>query len=379
MIKPLLMAGSLCIGTCIPNVQAYFTFDDNGATFKAKDYQINFGTLLAYDIFHAEADKTPIKDGSGWHDQRVFIKGSIGHGWTFKYNYDFYSESHKDAWIQYKPFALTAGQFKSPVGMENQQSARWWLFNEASMTSMLLPQRSLGIKWQPVINDQWLFAVSLQQANINDQDNMADAPLRTSTRIVYSPIHAKDAVAHLGASIQWIDYKDNHRSIRVATPPEVKFKGIPKFVDSGALKAESSQVGGLESGFSKGPLAITSEYIHHHIRTTEFKSYGFKSAYLQTSYFLDNTTYRTYNMANGTFDKPSKTNLTWELALRASRTEMDSGDIRGGIETNYSAGLNFYLNKNLKFALNYVDCHIDHGPGGDEHPSLVILRTQVAF
>ena len=378
MTTPLKAGSCLLLSLCLP-LQAAFKADEKGLTFSGKNYNINVGALVVYDIVHAWADKTPLNDGSDWRDLGVFIRGTFGDSWAFKYNYDFKSQSHKDGWLQYQPFAITVGQFKSPVGMENQQSSRWWVFNEPAMLTATMPQRFIGARWQPVIGDQLLFAAAVQQANFNDKHSMNDEPLRTSFRLVYSPVHQPGSVAHLGASVQFVNYKDARRNFQVGAQPEVKFEGMPKLVSSGRLSPESSQVGGMEAGFAQGPLTLTSEYLYHHIRTTEFKSYDFYAGYIQASYFLDNKTSRTYNMANGAFDKPTRTNLTWELAVRASRLNMNDRDITGGIQTNYTAGLNFYVNTNLKLSLDYIDSHTWDGPVGDEHARIAVLRAQAAF
>ena len=364
--------------TCVP-LHAGYIFDENGMTLFDEGYSINFGALLQYDILSANSDKTPIKDGNDWRDQQILIRGTIGKNWALKYNYDFKSHHHKDGWIQYRPFALMVGQFKSPVGMENQQIARWQPFTEPSMMTLTAPGRFFGIKWQPVFADRILFAAALQQANFNDKHSMGDSPLRTSARLVYSPVHTLGQLAHLGGSLQFVNYKEGHNKTRIGAVPEVKFGNMPKLTSTGNINAQSRQTGGLEAAFGSGPLSISGEYLYHRVRSDQFKSYGFQGAYAQASYFLDSATYKIYNMAEGAFDKPSKTNLTWELSVRASRLNMEDGDIKGGFQTNYTAGLNFYVNINLKLSLDYIDSHIERGPKGDENPGIIVLRTQISF
>ena len=208
---------------------------------------------------------------------------------------------------------------------------------------------------------------------------MGDSPLRTSARLVYSPVHTLGQLAHLGGSLQFVNYKEGHNKTRIGAVPEVKFGNMPKLTSTGNINAQSRQTGGLEAAFGSGPLSISGEYLYHRVRSDQFKSYGFQGAYAQASYFLDSATYKIYNMAEGAFDKPSKTNLTWELSVRASRLNMEDGDIKGGFQTNYTAGLNFYVNINLKLSLDYIDSHIERGPKGDENPGIIVLRTQISF
>ena len=59
--------------------------------------------------------------------------------------------------------------------------------------------------------------------------------------------------------------------------------------------------------------------------------------------------------------------------------DLEDKDIKGGTQTNYTAGINLNVNSNLKFMLDYVDSHTERGPNGNEHVGIAVLRTMVAF
>ena len=379
MIKSILATSCLLFAVPAALAQTECDYDQNGFTVSSDDYKINVGTLLQYDAMHANSDKTKIKGGNDWRDQRLNITGKVGDHLGFKFSYDFRTETYKDIWISDRVRNLTVGQFKSPVGMENQQSARWWTFSEASMATMTAPQRFVGVKWQPVFEDQWMLALSLQQANLNDH-SMSHKPVRATGRLVYSPFHNQEETLHLGGSFQWAKLKDEDRKVSIGVPPEVKFEDMPRIGSTGSIKASNHQSGGLEASYARGPLTLSSEYVYNRIKSKDKdQTYKFHGAYAQASYFLDNTTYRVYDLANGTYGPPSNTDMTWELAARASWLDLDDKDIKGGTKTNYTLGVNFYVNLNLKLALNYVKANIKNGPNGDEAPDMLVFRTQLAF
>ncbi|MGI9277428.1 MAG: OprO/OprP family phosphate-selective porin [Endozoicomonas sp.] len=353
------------------------TFSDKGLTLGYQDFQLTIGTLLQYDWVKPDEDKTVLPSDHDWRNTQVSFSGKYGNDWSFKYGYDFTSIGHKDAWLSYKPYYLIIGQFKSPVGLENQHSSRWWTFNESAMTTTLAPQRFVGVMWQPVLGD-WTFAAALQKGNVNDEKG--HQPLRTSTRLTWSPLHSDIETLHLGASLQWLSFNDKNRTVSFAALPEVKHRKMPKLISTGKLEAKEQQTGGLEAGYVFGPLSLRGEYLTHRVKESlDRKTLYFQSAYLQASYFLDGETSITYNRDKARFDKPSNVNQRWEVAARGSWADLDDRDIKGGIEKNYTLGINFYYNLNLRFTLNYTLAEVTGGINGDERPSLISFRTQLAF
>ncbi|HOC67737.1 MAG: Phosphate-selective porin O and P [Candidatus Hydrogenedentes bacterium ADurb.Bin101] len=48
------------------------------------------------------------------------------------------------------------------------------------------------------------------------------------------------------------------------------------------------------------------------------------------------------------------------MALRHSRLDFNRGPIQGGEAENWTLGLSWYLNSNVRLMLNYVTSAIDH-------------------
>ena len=98
------------------------------------------------------------------------------------------------------------------------------------------------------------------------------------------------------------------------------------------------------------------------------------------------TPFKTVSPADGTWG-------AWEVATRRSTLDLDSDagvatsplvGVRGGEETNWSLGLNWYWNAYFRMMLNYVHADADNltnavpGAGADEgvEANLVSLRVQ---
>ncbi|MDO9122994.1 MAG: porin [Deltaproteobacteria bacterium] len=72
----------------------------------------------------------------------------------------------------------------------------------------------------------------------------------------------------------------------------------------------------------------------------------------------------------------------WEVAARLSYIDLNGEDIKGGKERNFTAGVNWYLNPNIRLIFNYIRAHVEdraNPPIDNGHASIIQTRLQFSF
>jgi phosphate-selective porin OprO/OprP len=163
-----------------------------------------------------------------------------------------------------------------------------------------------------------------------------------------------------------------------------------RMVDTGVIVANRQWLTGLELLYVAGPFSVQGEWgwnwIDHAFgfNPTGFtlapalktpQNYVFNGGYVQVAYSLTGEN-RLYDKALGTLDRTylrpfsnawlvrdEYGNLNWgigawELAARWSYISLNDGvglnRIQGGVMNGFTAGLNWYINTNIKFQFDYV-------------------------
>jgi len=113
----------------------------------------------------------------------------------------------------------------------------------------------------------------------------------------------------------------------------------------------------------------------------------FAGAYAQVGYVLTGEG-RKYDKSKGMIGpvvprnpirrgSPSGTGA-WEVGLRVSHIDLDDEFIHGGRETNFTLGLNWYLNNRTRLMWNYVHGFIDRADYEGQFDA-VQMRLQIEF
>jgi len=70
----------------------------------------------------------------------------------------------------------------------------------------------------------------------------------------------------------------------------------------------------------------------------------------------------------------------WEVAARYSTLDLPDGGVLGGEEENWTVGVNWYVNRNVRVSANYVDAKATPNRlGAEDNPSALMGRLQIAF
>lgn len=300
------------------------------------------------------------------------------------------------AWVGYNgfaPFSLRLGAFSPPANLDDGTAAGDGLFIERAAGSDL--SRSLaGALGRIGVNaryaSQRLFAsLAITTRTVNDAE-VNDAQLALVGRVGALAATGDDYNIHIGANGTYVfqpadqGLGTNPRyGIRLRERPELRVDGT-RLIDTGPIDAASSYNAGLELAANYRSLFLQGEYFFYGIerRASTLSDPRFNGYYIEGSWLLTGEA-RRYNSATASFQNPRpQVPFTarggygaWELALRYSDIDLNyrSGlagtapapdAVRGGHQTIWTAGLNWYLNSTIKFLFDYQRVNIDRlNPG----------------
>jgi phosphate-selective porin OprO/OprP len=230
-------------------------------------------------------------------------------------------------------------------------------------------------------------------------------------RFAIAPFSSTDWQAHLGVNAQYVMHPNDlsvgtRYPVQLRDRPELRLDGA-RLVDTGAIDTRHVTVLGAEAGFTAQNFMIEGEYFHYAIDrrnagVAQPSSPDFSGWYVQGAWVLTGES-RSYNPVEARFDGP-KPNYNfnpaagtwgaWEIAARYSDLDLNYHDpgaglaslvdtVRGGEQKVSTIGVNWYLNSDIRFMLDYL--HVDvsrHNGSGvqiGQTYNAVALRSQLSF
>ncbi len=207
----------------------------------------------------------------------------------------------------------------------------------------------------------------------------------------------------IGASAARILNKPN-RQLSFSDRPETRVDGTPLagFGATGlapAIAAQTAWMWGVEAGMNYGPFYMGGEYFRYGLdRTvTTLKDPTFNGWYVQASYFLTGEM-RPYVPASAAWGSPASNNPfaidadswgAWEVKARYSVNDFDAfasdpvaaNRVRGGEQRIITAGLNWYLNRNVRWMFDHMWVDVDrlNSAGTQAGQKFNILATRLQF
>ncbi|HEX9047583.1 MAG TPA: porin [Verrucomicrobiae bacterium] len=353
-------------------------------------------------------------DGFLLRRARPILSGTVFHDFDYNFTPDFGGSTVQiqDAYVNYRynaPLQVQAGKFKSPVGLEILQSDPNTLFNERSLVSDLLPNRDLGVELHGDIVGG---AISYALGVFNGATDYNGATVNTSFqddksfagRLFFQPWKNSDlrALRGLGFGVGG-SYMANHPATNAATGLTSGYTtdGQQKFFTYGSgVNANGAQWRvSPQAYYYYGPFGLIAEYAISDQQVALLK----KSADLQnTGWEVAGSWVLTGEDAsyNGVtprhpFDPRSGYWGAWQLVARYAALDVDSKAFTRGFANSaksaddaneWSVGLNWYLNRNIRANLSYSHTTF-HGFTGKAAPgvapaqseNVLFSRIQLAF
>ena len=143
-----------------------------------------------------------------------------------------------------------------------------------------------------------------------------------------------------------------------------------------AVGAQTAWLIGIEAAMNHGPFTLQGEYFRYGLERTAdtLKDPVFDGWYAQASYFLTGQM-RPYVTGSAAFGTPNFMPFTpggrspgaWEIKARFSRNDTNAfvfdptpaNRVRGGVQNIVALGLNWYVNRNVRWMFDYLIVDID--------------------
>ena len=318
---------------------------------------------------------------------RLYQVGQIGPNFSYKLAFDFNEgfASLKDVYLQLQQIPIVGniriGNQKEFFSIESMSSSNHTVFLDRGLGDRFMPRRNFGLTlsnyhFQGRLT--WgggLYMPTDETGSLRDQGSN---DFNLTGRLVGVP-YQKDEAHQLilsGAA----SYRSREQE---------QFEGTPETSIALDFMAPPTLTGlkhnittNYTASLIHGPINLQAAYraAQPAGNGTDLRLQGY---YGQVSYFLTGEN-RNYNGAFADFKAitPDKNfNLetggsgALELAFRYSQLDLNDGPYQGGQLTDMTAGVNWYLNPNTRFMVNYIIGDVKNGGDG----RILQTRFQVNF
>ena len=192
-----------------------------------------------------------------------------------------------------------------------------------------------GVKWSGYVpNGKLVYNVGVFRDDLSETEsfNKNDNQV-ASERAVWLPFGGKsETVLHLALEARYGQSDDGY--FRYRSKPE-SFLAQDYVIDTGKFPASHSNMIGVETYYRPGPLMFGMEYFINQVASQQARDPTFHGGEVFVAYLLTGET-RPYNARGGYFERISPSSSVfngglgaWELVLRYSYTDLDSGDHSG--------------------------------------------------
>lgn len=349
-----------------------------------------------------------LSDGAYFRRARLGVEGVIARDFAYRFLAEFGGAGTEgptrinDAYLAYTgfaPFTFQLGAFSPPANLADGTATEDLLFIERATPAELSralggADGRLGIGTR-IGGTRWLGSLTLTGRTVNDAESF-DSQQAVVGRLGGLVATSSDYNVHLGLNGTYV-FEPPQQSLSGGSQYPVRFRDRPeirvdstRLVDTGNVNADSAYSAGVEFAANWKNFLLQAENYWYGIerRSSTLPDPDFGGYYVEASWIPSGES-RRYAATSAAFQAPrARTPFdgrggwgAWELALRYSCVDLDSnaglagteaplGSVRGGEQSILTAGVNWYLNSNVKLMLNYLHIDVDRlNPAGPESPT----------
>lgn len=355
---------------------------------------------LMVDYNALNSDKTKLQSGAEIRRARLGMEGLMWRHWIWKLEYDFAGSEPemKDGYLGYKDGShwVKAGHQFVPFGLATMSSSKYMTFIERPLMAdnVLQPSRRLGISAFIHGGNLWTAHAGVFSGPFGDDPDSCsggrecDQQWSLAARGTLNPwMRDKTHLLHAGAAVWYM--RPQGETLTVAQRP-----GVFHFVDSKFQSAAFGQNAehvlayNVEGAGIWGPFAVKGEYTGWNLSRRTASDVNLQGYYVEASYFLTGESLN-YEAAKGVFGSLSPRSAAgqggigaWQVAVRYDTLDLNDpgAGVVGGRQEALALGLNWYVNKNMRFMADYVNVLSLDRPGSiynNDEPSAFLVRSQV--
>jgi len=359
-----------------------------------------------------------LQDGAQFRRVRLMARGKTWKQLQYSLGVDFalanqpsyldnYLELNDIPWIQ----NVRVGHYFEPFSLERVTQNRNNTFMERSLVDTFAPARNMGAMafgWAESERATWQIGTFRTNSDNTGNDTF-DSGQALTMRGTCLPYWDDDSdgrfYLHLGAAYSFRATESDR--VRFRNTPEIRKSQpidspsanpltppfAPLFVDTGFIPAKSFQLFDPEFALILGPLSLQSEYAFAFVDQINGPPLFFNGYMAQLSWFLTGE-HRPYNRETGIHQRMKVNDeffLTrtergkswglgaWEVAGRFSNIVLNDENIQGNNLTDFTLGLNWYLNPYTRLKANYVRAFLQDTAAGNSHTDAFGMRFDIDF
>jgi len=382
------------------------------------------GQVQVDQIFFGQDDLSreslgDLQDGAAFRRLRIIARGKVWQQLEYALGVDFeladrpapldnYIEAHDLPRLQ----NVRIGHFFEPFSLERVTQNRNNTFMERSLVDTFAPARNMGIMTYGNTESElatWQIGTFRTNSdNVgNDSFDSGQALTMRGTALPYwdEPSDGRYYM-HLGVAYSYRGSAGNN--LRFRNTPEIRKQQpfgsptydssvpqfAPIFVDTGNISASSFQLFDPEFALIFGPLSLQSEYAFALVDQIDKPNLFFNAYMAQVSYFLTGE-HRPYDRKAGIHKRmepfadflrvPNESGGVrtgpgaWEIAARFSKIILNDKNIEGNNLTDFTLGLNWYLNRYTRAKFNYIHAFLEDTRNGNSNTDIYGVRVDYEF
>ncbi len=344
-----------------------------------------------------------LSDGTYFRRGRLGIEGAFYRDFNYNLTLELGGSGAEgagkitNAWLSYTgfaPFTIQAGAFAPIAGLDDSTAPEDALFIEKAAPAEIT--RALGAADGRTAfavrgsGARWMGSLALSGRTVADAE-VYDAQDAVVVRAASLAATSADYNLHIGAagtyvlhpanaidSAAAIDLSSARYVLRMRNQPELRVDST-RLIDTGNIDALHGYAAGIELAANWRNWFFQGENFWYGIerRNSTLANPTFNGYYVQTSWLITGES-RRYNMANGSYQNPRPFVSVssqggwgaWEVALRYSHMDLNFHEgvegtaaaaegVRGGVQDILTAGVNWYLNPNIKLVFNFLHIDVD--------------------